>query len=204
MATLTELMHKHGSDKGGDAITNHNYTSVYEPLLFRYKAMGSSMNLFELGLGTVNRDLASSMWWVPGYRPGASHRAWAEWLPEANIFGADIDPDTMFPDGNIKKFLVNQTDPASIQQMWSQMDEQFDVIIDDGLHEFEANHTFLMNSHHKLKEGGIYIVEDIVNADCQKFIDNFPIYKTFFKVATIVPLKWPRNEIDNNVLLLCK
>lgn len=204
MTPLSELMLRHGSDKGGVSSTNHNYTTVYEPLLFRYKALGSSVNFFELGLGTINKNLPSSMWWVPGYRPGASQRAWSEWLPEANIVGADIDPDTLFTEGNIRTFQVDQTNPESIKNMWSQLDEQFDVIIDDGLHEFEANHIFLMNSHHKLKEGGFYIVEDILNSECNKFIQKFPEYKTIFKSASLIPLKWSRNELDNNLLVLCK
>ena len=204
MATLGELMVKHGSDKGGEMNSNHNYTTVYEPLLFRYKSMGSAVNFFELGLGTINRNLPSSMWWCLGYRPGASHRAWSEWLPDANIYGADIDPDTLFTKGNIKTFQVDQTDPISIQNMWSQMDETFDVIIDDGLHEFEAGHAFLMNSHHVLKEGGIYIIEDILNDNCVKFASKIPEYLKFFKSASIIPLKWARNELDNNLLILCK
>jgi SAM-dependent methyltransferase len=197
-------MLKHGSDKGGNSNSNHNYTTVYEPLLFRYKSLGSSVNFFELGLGTINRNLNSSMWWVPGYRPGASHRAWAEWLPEANIFGADIDPDTLFEDGNITKFQVDQTSPSSISDMWSKIDKKFDVIIDDGLHEFEANHNFLLNSHHKLKDGGVYIIEDILNGNCQKFTDKFPEYMKFFKSASLIPLAWERNKLDNNLLVLCK
>ena len=204
MATLTELMLKHGSDKGGTTQTNHNYTTVYEPLLFHLKALGPSVNFFELGLGTINRNLPSSMWWCPGYRPGASQRAWSEWLPEATIIGADIDPDTMFNEGNITTYQVDQTDPASIEKMWSCLENQFDVIIDDGLHEFEANHTFLLNSHHKLKTGGIYIIEDILNENCAKFAKNFDVYKTLFRSVSLIPLAWQRNALDNNLLILIK
>lgn len=47
--------------------------------------------------------------------------------------------------------------------MWNQIPETFDIIIDDGLHTYEANMCFLRNSYHKLKQDGIYIIEDIVN-----------------------------------------
>jgi 2-polyprenyl-3-methyl-5-hydroxy-6-metoxy-1,4-benzoquinol methylase len=99
---------------------------------------------------------------------------------------------------------VDQTDPASIEKMWSNIDAQFDVIIDDGLHEFEANHTFLLNSHHKLKPGGIYIIEDILNENCAKFGRNFDMYKTMFQSVSLVPLAWQRNALDNNILILIK
>ena len=46
----------------------------------------------------------------------------------------------------------------------------FDIIIEDGLHTFEANKCFFENSIHKVKRGGIYIIEDITNIDLPKFI----------------------------------
>ena len=46
--------------------------------------------------------------------------------------------------------------------MWSNIKyDNFDVIIDDGLHTLEAGLTFFQNSFEKLKEGGIYIIEDV-------------------------------------------
>jgi len=40
-------------------------------------------------------------------------------------------------------------------------DTRFDLIVDDGLHRFEANAKFLSHSHHKLADDGYYIIEDI-------------------------------------------
>jgi spermidine synthase len=39
--------------------------------------------------------------------------------------------------------------------------EGFDVIIDDGLHCFEANHVFFKEAVKRLAKGGVYIIEDI-------------------------------------------
>ena len=44
--------------------------------------------------------------------------------------------------------------------MWKSLDG-FDIIIDDGLHEFHANKCFFENSIEKLNPGGFYIIEDI-------------------------------------------
>ena len=204
--SLGSLMLKYGSDKGGHRDSNHNYTTIYDPLLSCLKSKGSDVNFFELGLGTVNRELKSSMWWVTNYKPGASQRAWSEWLPGASIYGADIDEDTLFTEENIRTFKVDQTDYESIRKLWTDVGENvlFDVIIDDGLHEFEAGLSFIMASLHKLKQDGIYIVEDITNEDCEKWYGEFDKLNKKFKSVEIVKLlHYPRNMLDNN-LLICR
>jgi hypothetical protein len=146
------------------------------------------------------------MWWVTNYKPGASQRAWSEWLPGASIYGADIDEDTLFTEENIRTFKVDQTDYESIRKLWTDVGENvlFDVIIDDGLHEFEAGLSFIMASLHKLKQDGIYIVEDITNEDCEKWYGEFDKLNKKFKSVEIVKLlHYPRNMLDNN-LLICR
>jgi hypothetical protein len=203
--SLGSLMLKYGSDKGGDSNSNHNYTTIYDPLLSCLKSKGSDVNLFELGLGTINTNIKSNMGWVPDYKPGASQRAWSEWLPDAHIYGADIDSDTLFTEGNIRTFQVDQTDAGSIDKLWTDIgDVLFDVIIDDGLHEFDAGFTFMLNSIHKLKPGGLYIVEDITHSDCEKWYGSFDVLKSKFTSVEIVKLlHYPRNLFDNN-LLICR
>ena len=41
------------------------------------------------------------------------------------------------------------------------MRENFDIIIEDGLHEFAANKCFFENSIHKLRDKGYFIIEDL-------------------------------------------
>ena len=47
-----------------------------------------------------------------------------------------------------------------------------DVIIDDGVHEYDTNILFLENSLHKLKKGGYYVVEDVTKEDLGKWENN--------------------------------
>jgi hypothetical protein len=50
----------------------------------------------------------------------------------------------------------------TIEKMWQDIKiENFDIIIDDGLHTAEANINLFLNSFHKLKKNGIYIIEDV-------------------------------------------
>jgi hypothetical protein len=199
---LCDVMMKYGSDKGGDQYTNHNYTVIYDPLLSILKTK-PDVNFFELGIGSVNPNVKSNMSWLKGYKSGASQRAWAEWLPKANIFCADIDRDALFTEPRIKSFWVDQTSSESIADMWKQIPEQFDVIIDDGLHTPFAGHTFMMCSMHKLKPEGLYIIEDIPDADYGFFHTRLPDYEMHFQSVELVRLHHGRNEGDNN-LLLCR
>lgn len=199
---LCTIMKNYGSDKG---LGWHNYTTLYAPLLMHLKSM-EDVHVFEVGIGTNNPNLPSSMG-VDGV-PGASLRGWSTWLPHARIVGADIDENIMFTTDRITTYTVDQLNPTTIQQMWqndSLYDTLFDVIVDDGLHLFRANDQFLTLSHHKLKNTGIYIVEDILPHEIQLFEQSIPKYLQWFRQGRVVTLPNPKNcNNDNNLLVLVK
>ena len=73
-------------------------------------------NIFELGIGTNNPNIESSM--GEKYNPGSSLRALRDYFPNANIFGADIDKNILFNDQNkIKTFYVDQLDRKSVENL---------------------------------------------------------------------------------------
>lgn len=154
---LCDIMNKYNSDKG---YGRHYYTTVYHSVFSPHR--NKPLNIFELGLGTNNPSLPSSMG-ING-SPGASLRGWREYFPAANIYGADIDTDILFAEDRIKTYYVNQLDQATIESMWNTHlnDMLFDIIIDDGLHTLEGNVCFLKNSINKLSPTGVYIIEDVV------------------------------------------
>jgi SAM-dependent methyltransferase len=162
---LCKIMGECGSDKGDININEswHNYTLIYNKL-FENKR-NDKLRVFELGLGSNNPNILSNMCWYKKCRPGASLYGWSEYFKNADIFGADIDKDILFQTDRIKTYYCDQTEPEDIKKLWNQTDlvELFDIIIEDGLHEYNANVCFFENSIHKLKLGGIYIIEDIMN-----------------------------------------
>jgi hypothetical protein len=99
----------------------------------------------------------------PDGKPGASLRAWRDFFPNAEIFGADIDRGILFQEDRIKTYYCDQGSPNDIKTLWDtpELQEEFDIIIEDGLHEVEHNVIFFENSIHKLKVGGVYIIEDL-------------------------------------------
>jgi len=154
---LCHTMQKYGSDKGTSL---HNYTRFYDYIFKDIKHV--KLNVFELGLGTNNLDVVSNM--GRDGKPGASLFGWREYFKNSNIYGGDIDKRILFSDKNIKTYYCDQTNPEIIKDMWNNDDLkniEFDIIVEDGLHTFKANYTFLVNSLYKLKKGGVYIIEDL-------------------------------------------
>ena len=110
-------------------------------------------------MGTNNRHVVSHMG-VDG-KPGASLRAFRQHLPNAQIYGADIDKSILFQEDRIQTFFVDQTEPSSFLDLERRVPSDLDLIIDDGLHSPDANLESLRFGLQKIKIGGWFIVEDI-------------------------------------------
>lgn len=199
---MCRVMTWHGSDKGAG---RHNYTTVYSALFRRWR--GQPLRIFELGLGTNNPALQSTMG-VNG-RPGASLRAWRQLFPRAQVFGADIDRDILFKEERIKTFYCDQLDGRTICDLWSQpaLRDGMDIIIDDGLHTFEANASFLGRSLEHLRPGGVYAVEDIHRDSIAQWLRRLETTSSrllAFCQFALVQLPAPANLDDNNLLVIRK
>jgi hypothetical protein len=160
---IAALCDRHGSDKGEVSGANpypwasHTYAELYEILFAPRRA--SVRTVLECGIGSTDPDIPSNMT-VQG-RPGASLRVWRDYFPNAQILGGDIDEASLFEEPRIRTGVVNQTDPSSIRRFLQQSGHpHFDVIIDDGLHTYQANVTFFEGTFPRLAEGGIYLIED--------------------------------------------
>jgi hypothetical protein len=178
-------MTKYGSDKS----RAHKYTAVYSAVFKdRYN---QPLRIVELGLGTNNPDAPSTMGVFA--LPGSSLRGWRNLFPHALVYGADIDRRILFQEDRIKTFYCDQLDSSSIRELWSQPDLQggADIIIDDGLHTFEANVSFLEGSLENLRPGGIYITEDIL----QDQVDNW-----YSRLETVYSRQYPMHEFAFVVL----
>jgi len=159
-----------------------------------------------LGLGTNNLNIPSNM--GSSGIPGASLYGWQEFFPNSYIFGADIDKDILFNTDKIKTFYCDQTDQLTIKYMWSEpsLQENFDIIIEDGLHTFNANVCFFENSIHKLKPSGYYIIEDITFHEEPLFLDKIKEWETQYKDCSFTLIKIPslHNNYDNILLVVFK
>lgn len=200
--TLCAIMSSFGSDKGDG---RHNYTTLYSRLFLPWK--NQKIRLFELGIGTNSLDVPSNMG-LEG-KPGASLYGWSLYFPHADIYGADIDKKILFNDQKIKTFYCDQCNETSIHELFSQTelkDLEFDIMIDDGLHQYEANLHFLTHSMHKLRKGGLYFIEDLDAASRMAFIDRLPELRNTFDLTYIevIIIPYNMNRFDNSLLVIQK
>lgn len=171
---LAQLCDKYGSDKGSSKRSNHNYpwkphsyTDFYE-FLFSQKRIEIE-TIFECGVGTPDLNFPANMGAFG--QAGASLRVWQDYFPKALIYGGDIDSSVLFNEGRIKTYYLDQTDPNSIGSFFQlTTQDEFDLMIDDGLHTFEAGWTLFNHSNHLLKQGGVYIIEDVRPRAMNKFL----------------------------------
>jgi hypothetical protein len=184
---LCRLLKKFNSDKCSNW---HNYSALYHNLFKKLK--NKTINIFEVGI-----------------YEGASVRAWSEYFAKGSIYAGDVDLTRLINEDRIKSFYCNQDSINSIQNMWALpelKDIDFDIIIDDGKHEYPSNINFLLSSYFKLKKNGFFIVEDLTTSTYNEFEKNYydlvnklnPSYMKLIKLQNNV------NFIDNNILLIQK
>jgi hypothetical protein len=191
---MCRVMTKHGSDK---ARTN-NYTPLYSAMFM--ERLDHPLRILELGLGSNNPHVLSNMGIFGA--PGASLRGWSELFPNATVYGADIDRGILFEEDRIKTFYCDQLDRSAIRDLWSQPELQCgaDIIIEDGLHTFEANISFLEGSLDHLRLGGIYVAEDIEWDRIDEWYDRVETvyskqYPTYEFILVVLEKHGPNNLV---------
>jgi hypothetical protein len=199
---MCRVMTWYGSDKG---CFSHNYTVVYQ-LLFK-NLTEEPLRIFELGVGTNNESIKSTM--GPLGMPGASLRGWRYLFPNARVYGADIDRNILFEEERIKTFYCDQLDPLAIEELWThpELRDGVDILIEDGLHTFEANVSFLQGSLDHVRPNGYYIVEDIKGRCTEEWLGLLEMtYAKRYPVCEFVFASLPNsyNKHDNNLLIVHK
>lgn len=149
---LAALFTKYGSDK-----TKHEYHLIYSVILSVVKPKC----LLEIGMGTNNEKVFSNM--SKYGHPGASLRAFRDFLPSTEIYGADIDKEILFKEERINTFYVDQTNKDTLDKLAKNISNDIDIIIDDGLHAPNANLQTLMFALEQFnnKKNKWLIIEDI-------------------------------------------
>ena len=153
--TLKKLFDYYGSDKG------NMYFPFYTKILEKYK-YNEKIRLLEIGLGTNNPNLISTMGNNGQYKCGGSLRAFRDYLPNGEIYGADVDSQCLFNENNINTFFVDQLNISTFDKLYLDCkSKKFDIIIDDGLHSIGANLNTIIFSINNINDKGCIIIEDI-------------------------------------------
>jgi cephalosporin hydroxylase len=151
MKTLNEIYEKYQSPEGhGDKGTAHTYIDEYERLLAPYR---KNSIVLEIGLCE-----------------GESMRMWEEYFIDSKVIGVDIDSRYLIrlinePGHNI--IIADATKNDIVDKIDEKM---FDVLIDDGSHRLADQLSTFQIFKNRIKPGGIYIIEDVVELDRVKNI----------------------------------
>lgn len=160
---LCELAFKYRTDKC-EAI-KHPYTHFYYDLLSPHRR--SIRNVLEIGVGLKKPRTHSDN------KTGASLYMWQDFLPHANIYGADIDPLTMFKDGHIKTFLCDQSKKDDLVNLIKQTGSNIDFVIDDASHNPSLQVLTCQTLMPLLKKDVVYVIEDVANQGIEKKLRSF-------------------------------
>lgn len=157
---MNSFAQKYGTDKGGlkpSESSIHRYTDFYHILFSGRREEIKS--ILEFGIGSIDEEVPSNM--GPDGRPGASLRMWKEFFPNADIFGVDIDPKTLIHEERIQTRILDQLDSNQLSDFSKEMNREWDLIIDDGLHSQISILNTISAAIDYLSNTGYLIVEDL-------------------------------------------
>ena len=138
--TLDQLAIKYSTDKSS-AI--HNYTKIYS----RY-------------FDSIRDDVKKVM--EIGVYQGSSIRMWEEYFPNSMIYGIDnLESSRAVENNRVRIFIGKQEDTSFLCDVIRDIGGNFDIIIDDGGHMVEQQISSFDYLIDYVKNGGVYIIEDI-------------------------------------------
>ena len=140
MATLSELMNFHGSDK---RIADHAYTPIYEFWL---------------------KDLEVNNMLEVGYGRGSSMRAWLDYYPNANIYCMEFADKEWREVWNSPKLELPRLNmimgDSTMKESWDHVPYNLDFCVDDGSHLHSHMIDTFINGFPHVKSHGLYFLED--------------------------------------------
>ena len=161
--SIDNLFKNFNSDKASRFIISnkeiggHNYSPFYEKYLLKYK---KRQDLKILEIGSLR---------------GAATASFYFYFDKPQIYCADINPFQIRAfSKNIRKFYVDSQSKDSLSNLSQHINQDFDIIIDDGSHNIKDQINTLNAFFRKLKSGGLYVIEDTTQylADKDLNMDN--------------------------------
>ncbi len=139
MKSIKDLFYEH---EGKLIHKWEHYFEIYERYFSKYK--GEKINILEIGISH-----------------GGSIQLWKKYFGEqVHIFAVDVNPEcAKLKEDNSTIFIGSQSDPAFLNNIIQQM-PVLDIIIDDGGHTMEQQIVSFEHLYPRVKDGGVYVVED--------------------------------------------
>lgn len=182
---LDNLAYLYATDKLG----RHAYTPIYSK--YFQKIRKNQMHVLEIGIGGYDNPNSG----------GASLRMWKNYFSNSQIFGLDIYDKSPHEEDRIRIFQGDQSDAVFLGKVFDEMGVA-DIIIDDGSHISEHVIASFRYLFPKLKNGGIYVIEDTQTSywddlgGDSKNIDNPSTSMNYFK-SLVDAVNY--EEFDNSI-----
>lgn len=142
---LNEIGLKYGTDKSS---LLHNYLIGYEKYINNPE---KATDILEIGLQRGGK------WRNENVSPSLA--MWGEFFPNATLYGFDIK-NLKFTDERVRFFKGDQGSIFDIMK-FANSTPMFDFILDDGSHYADHQMITFLALWPKVKQGGIYIIEDM-------------------------------------------
>lgn len=161
---LCKLAFKYGSDKCLQL--KHCYTPVYYEM-FKDKRE-STKKVLEMGIGYYKTMREVAVIYDRGlhryYHKGASLKMWRDFFPNAQIYGADIRPETIFEDERIKTYLCDERIKEDLVKLIENTGSDIDLFVDDGSHHLSDQVFACLTLMPLFKKDVIYVIEDVAHS----------------------------------------
>ena len=155
----------------------HNYIPGYSGLFDKIRK--NIKNVLEIGIGSVENGQMGGILNL-GYRTGNSLKCWSEYFFNAKIYGIDIFAHPELNNGRIHTMVSDQSNTQELKNVVEYINEEIDIIIDDGSHNGEHQKISFMFLEKYLSKEGIYVIEDIQPDYIEKY-NNLSIFPEEFK-----------------------
>ena len=184
-SNFRETIKKYGyTDKDSD----HSYIESYEELLRPFT--DKPCNLLELGVNF-----------------GGSAIMWYEYLPQSTLFLLD-NRNVMMPhitsamDPERWHLYVDDAyTPEVVALMEQECPNGFDIIIDDGPHNFESQRFVVTSYLPLLNKGGVLIIEDIQHFDIVDILQEYVPDSSEFQIE-IIDLREIKDRYDDVLFVI--
>jgi len=137
---------------------NHGYMEVYQPL---FTSMKNVNKVLEIGI----------------YK-GESLELLSHFFKDSIVYGIDITDCSHLNSDKIKTFICNQENIDELEDFISKEGGNFDLIIDDGGHTMKQQQISLGVLFKHLKDGGVYILENLHTSVREGYRDENDIITT--------------------------
>jgi cephalosporin hydroxylase len=156
----------HPSKRDNVKIKAHGYSKFYEKIFLEFK--NEKINILEIGSFYGNASAAMFFY-----------------FKNANIFGADINPDMFnYTSKRIQKFFVNSSSILSLQKDILDKKIKYKIIIEDASHMLKDQIISLFFLFPILENGGYFIVEELdfpEKREDMRIGQEFPDLKSILK-----------------------